>query len=187
MIVNKLPMEDAFIIHLHKREDDRGYFGRLWCQEEFGKMGLDTNIVQINNSMNRKKGTLRGLHFQRPPKAEAKIVRCIRGGIWDVIVDIRKDSKTYGEWFGEELTAENRKMMYVPKGFAHGFISLTKDSEIIYLVTEFYSSEHEGILGWNDPFHGIVWPVQPVVVSEKDNDVPLWKDSATIYENEAIK
>jgi dTDP-4-dehydrorhamnose 3,5-epimerase len=183
MIVNKLPMEDAFIIHLHKREDDRGYFGRLWCQEEFGKMGLDTNIVQINNSMNRKKGTLRGLHFQGPPKTETKIVRCIRGVIWDVIVDIRKDSKTYGEWFGEELTAENRKMMYVPKGFAHGFISLTNDSEIIYLVTEFYSPEYENALRWDDPFHGIEWPMQPQVISEKDNNIPNWQDNFAISED----
>ena len=173
-------LNDAYLIDLEKRGDERGFFARYWCKNEFENHGLDSNIVQINNSRSASKGTLRGLHFQYPPKAETKIVRCISGAIWDVIVDIRKNSSTYGQWFGAELNEYNRTMLYVPKGFAHGFVSLTDESEIIYLVTEFYSKESEGILRWNDPFHGIKWPVDPTIISEKDNNSPNWNISKAI-------
>ena len=176
MKFTELPLKGSYTIDLEKSEDDRGFFARYWCWEEFRGMGLITNIVQINNSMSRYKGTLRGLHLQRPPKAEAKIVRCIRGAIWDVIVDIRANSKTYSQWFGAELNAENRTMMYIPSGFAHGFISLTDNAEIIYLVSEFYSPKHEVCLRWNDPFHGIEWPLQPTVLSDKDAEADDWVD-----------
>lgn len=173
----------AYTIDLDKREDNRGFFSRYWCKNEFTEKGLDSTIVQINNSMNRQKGTLRGLHFQRPPKAETKIVRCIRGAIWDVIVDIRIGSSTYGKWYAMELNEGNRTMMYVPKGFAHGFISISKNTEIIYLVSEFYSPEHENILRWDDPFHGIEWPIQPQIISNKDNNAPNWQDNFAISED----
>ena len=176
MIFNKLPVLGAYTIELDKKDDERGFFSRFWCEKEFKDLNLDTSIVQINNSLSTKKATLRGLHFQYPPKAETKIVRCINGSIWDVIVDIRLESKTYGKWYGAELSSENRTMMYVPKGFAHGFISLTDNSEIIYLVTEFYSQKNESALRWNDPFHGIEWPIKPEVVSEKDSIVSDWND-----------
>ena len=176
----ELPLKGAFTIGLERREDKRGFFARYWCKQELNSLGLDTNIVQINNSRSKYKGTLRGLHFQYPPKAETKIIRCIRGSIWDVIVDIRKDSKTYGEWYGTELNEENGSMLYVPKGFAHGFVSLSDNSEIIYLVTEYYSPEAEGTLRWNDPFHGIKWPLEPKIISEKDVNVPNWNINKAI-------
>tara|TARA_Y100001958_G_scaffold30445_1_gene19586 strand:+ start:3181 stop:3735 length:555 start_codon:yes stop_codon:yes gene_type:complete len=183
MIFNKLPVLGAYTIELDKKDDERGFFSRFWCEKEFKDLNLDTSIVQINNSLSTKKATLRGLHFQYPPKAETKIVRCINGSIWDVIVDIRLESKTYGKWYGAELSSENRTMMYVPKGFAHGFISLTDNSEIIYLVSEFYSQKNESALRWNDPFHGIKWPIKPEVVSEKDSIVSDWNDLKGIKEH----
>ena len=181
MIFKSLPLKGAYKIDLEKHGDSRGFFARYWCKNESKELGLVTNIVQINNSMSRYKGTLRGLHFQRPPKAEIKIIRCIRGSIWDVIVDIRKDSKTYGKWYGTELNESNRSMLYVPKGFAHGFVSLTDNSEIIYLVTEFYNQEHEDILRWDDPFHGIDWPIQPQEISEKDAGVDDWVEKKQLF------
>jgi dTDP-4-dehydrorhamnose 3,5-epimerase len=180
MKFRELPLKGAYTIDLEKHEDDRGFFARYWCQKEFDKIGMDTSIVQINNSLSRKRGTLRGLHFQRPPKSETKILRCICGAIWDVIVDVRVNSPTYGQWFGTELNAENRIMMYVPKGFAHGFISLTDESEIIYLVTELYSSIHEDTLRWDDPFHGIEWPIEPTVLSDKDAEVEDWHEKKAV-------
>lgn len=179
MIINNLPLDGAFIIDLKKIKDERGFFSRYWCKNLFLENKLDNNISQINTSFSRKMGTLRGLHFQSPPKAETKIVRCIKGSIWDVIVDIRKNSKTYGDWYGTELNDNNRRMLYIPKGFAHGFISLQDKTEIIYLVSEFYSHEHEKALRWNDSFHKINWPMNPKVISEKDLNIPDWdhKDS----------
>jgi len=180
MIFKETYLSGSYTIDLDKNGDNRGFFARYWCHEEFEEMGLDSTILQINNSFSAQKGTLRGLHFQRPPKAETKVVRCIKGAIWDVIVDIRKDSKTYGEWFGEEITAENRTMMYVPKGFAHGFISLTNNSEIIYMLSESYSPKHEDTLRWNDSFHNIKWLIEPKVISKKDSEADDWDDNKAI-------
>src|SRR5262245_26904400 len=132
-------LKGAYIIELEKREDDRGFFARTFCVSEFGKLGLDSAIVQINNSLSVYKGTLRGMHYQLAPKAETKIVRCIKGSLYDVAVDLRKESSTYLKWVGVEISAENRKMLYVPKGFAHGFVTLQENTEAFYLVTEFYS------------------------------------------------
>ena len=126
----------------------------------------------MNNSLNRYKGTLRGIHYQLPPKSETKIVRCIKGSLWDVALDLRKDSPTFGNWFGEELSANNRKMMYIPKGFGHAFITLEDDTEIIYLATEFYSSENERIVRWDDSRFSISWPIEPKVMSDKDSTAP---------------
>jgi dTDP-4-dehydrorhamnose 3,5-epimerase len=129
---------------------------------------LEYEIVQINNSLTEKMHTLRGLHYQLPPRAEVKIVSCIRGSLFDVILDIREGSSTFGEWFGVELSAENRRMLYVPRGFAHGFMTLEDHTEAFYLLTEFYSPELERGIRWNDPKFGIRWPAEPRVVSEKD-------------------
>jgi len=180
MIFSSLPLAGGYLINLEKRKDDRGFFARYFCEREFADHGLETRWSQINNSMSKHKGTLRGLHFQRPPKAEVKVVRCLRGAIWDVIVDLRKDSATYGKWFGTELNEENRTMMYIPIGFAHGFISLTENAEILYLVSESYSVEHENTLRWDDPFHGIQWPIKVSFISEKDKFVSDWHDNKAI-------
>jgi len=177
----ELPLKLAYTVDLEKRGDERGFFARYWCQNEFSKLGLDANIVQINNSMSRYKGTIRGLHFQRPPKAETKIVRCIRGSIWDVIVDIRSESPTYGDWYGFELNEDNRTMMYIPKGFAHGFQTMVDNVELLYLHSEFYSKEDEGGLLYNDKDVAIDWPMPVSEISEKDKLHP------TLNELEPIK
>jgi len=169
-------LQGNYLIDLDLLEDERGFFARYFCEKEFSNVGLNTRWVQINNSMSCDVGTLRGLHFQCPPNAEVKLVRCIRGSIWDVVVDLRKASKTYGKWFGTTLSDKNRTMIYVPKGFAHGFVSLESDSEILYLVSDFYAPETEGTLIWNDPDVGIQWPMQPKVLSGKDLQGKLLRD-----------
>jgi dTDP-4-dehydrorhamnose 3,5-epimerase len=166
------PLDEACTIELEKRGDDRGFFARFFCEKEFGDAGLETQFVQINNSLTAKKGTLRGLHYQLPPAAEVKVVRCLRGALYDVIVDLRAGSPTFGKWFGAELTADNRTMMYVPRGFAHAFVTLTDDTEALYLVSAFYSPENERGVRFNDPAVGIEWPVEPVEISEKDRNWP---------------
>lgn len=162
------PLKGAYTIELEKRGDDRGFFARAFCVNEFENAGLDKSVVQINNSLSAIKGTLRGMHFQLAPKSETKLVRCIRGSLFDVIVDLRRNSPTFLKWFGAELSAENRVAMYVPKGFAHGFLTLEKDTEAFYLVTEFYAPELERGIRYNDPAIGIQWPFEPSLISDKD-------------------
>jgi len=168
MRYTKTPLLGSFLIDLVPFEDERGFFSRLACVQEFKNAGLDERLVQVNNSYNRYKGTLRGLHYQVSPCQETKIVRCIRGSIWDVIVDLREESATFGKWFGHTLTSENRTMMYVPKGFAHGYISLEDDSEIFYFTSEGYSKENERGICWDDQTLAIKWPIPPLHISEKD-------------------
>jgi dTDP-4-dehydrorhamnose 3,5-epimerase len=170
MIFSENPLRGSYTILPEPLFDERGFFSRYFCENEFAAQGLNTRWMQINNSMSLEKGTLRGLHFQNPPHAEVKMVRCIRGAVWDVIVDLRKGSQTFGKWFGVELTAENRNMMYVPKGFAHGFISLTSNSELIYMVSNLYASEAEQTLLWSDEEIDITWPLRPLKISEKDSN-----------------
>ena len=158
----------AFLIDLEKRGDDRGFFARAFCEKEFAAHRLVTHFVQVNNSLSAQKGTLRGMHYQLAPKAETKLVRCIRGALYDLILDLRPGSATFGQSFGAELSAENRRMMYVPKGFAHGFITLADDTEAFYFVDEFYAPECERGVRWNDPRFGLAWPLAPVVLSDKD-------------------
>ena len=172
MKYNENPLLGSYLIDLEPRVDDRGFFARYFCQNEFEKQGLNSTWVQINNSLSIEAGTVRGLHYQRPPQTEVKLVRCLQGAIWDVIVDLRNDSMTFGKWFGAELTAQNRTMMYVPKGFAHGFISLEPNSEILYLVSATYAQESEGTLLWNDETVAIQWPISPKCISEKDAKAP---------------
>jgi len=166
------PLKGAYLIELEKRGDDRGFFARFFCINEFDRAGLRRDVVQINNSISRDKGTLRGLHYQLAPKAEDKIVRCIRGSLLDVIVDLRPESPTFLQHFQVELSAENRTSLFVPKGFAHGFITLEDNTEAFYLVTEFYAPDRERGLRYNDPKLGIKWPMAPVVISDKDNKWP---------------
>lgn len=177
MKFTELPLPGAFLIDLEKREDERGFFARTFCLNEFKHHQLDANVVQINNSLSADKGTLRGMHYQLAPKAETKIVRCIKGSLFDVIVDLRKESPTFLKWFGAELSAENRRMMYVPKGFAHGFVTLEAHTEVFYLVSEFYAPDMERGIRYNDPAIGIEWPVQPEVVSDKDLKHPDFNEA----------
>jgi dTDP-4-dehydrorhamnose 3,5-epimerase len=177
MIFTETPLKGAYTIDLEKRGDDRGFFARFFCVNEFEKLGLDNKIVQINNSTSKDKGTLRGIHYQLAPKAETKIIRCLKGSFYDVIVDLRKESDTFLKWFGVELNEDNRTMLYVPKGFAHSFITLTDNSEAFYLVTEFYAPQYERGLRWNDPAINIKWPIQPVIISEKDKNHPDFNEN----------
>ena len=180
MKFTNLPLRGACLVDLEKREDGRGFFSRYFCRNEFLSNGLEANIEQINTSLTTSRSTLRGLHFQRPPHTESKVVRCISGAIWDVVLDIRKNSETYGQWFGTKLDACNRTMMYVPPGFAHGFITLTDTAEVLYLVSAAYAPDSEGTVRWNDPFHGIAWPEEPLQISEKDKSVSDWTDNNSI-------
>jgi dTDP-4-dehydrorhamnose 3,5-epimerase len=164
------PIEGVFTIDLEKRGDERGFFARVFCEKEFADHGLVTHFVQVNNSLSAEKGTLRGMHYQLAPHAEVKLVRCIRGSLYDVVLDLRPDSPTFGQSFGAELSAENRRMMYVPKGFGHGFITLEEDTEAFYFVDAFYAPQHERGVRYNDPKFAIHWPTEPAVVSEKDQN-----------------
>jgi dTDP-4-dehydrorhamnose 3,5-epimerase len=168
MIYRSTPLAGAFVIELEKRGDDRGFFARVFCREEFAARGLSNRFVQINDSLSARRGTLRGMHYQLPPNAETKLVRCIRGALWDCILDLRPGSPSFGQWYGEELSAENRRMMYVPKGFGHGFVTLSDDTEAFYLVDEPYAPDRERGVRWNDPAFGIRWPLEPTVLSERD-------------------
>ena len=166
------PLAGAYLIDLEKRGDERGFFARAFCRREFAEIGLETEFVQINNSLSATRGTLRGMHYQLEPAAEVKLVRCVAGALWDVILDLRPGSATVGRWFGAELSAQSRRMMYAPKGFAHGFVTLADDTEAFYLVSAFYAPDLERGVRWNDPHFGIEWPLAPAVISDKDRDRP---------------
>jgi dTDP-4-dehydrorhamnose 3,5-epimerase len=168
VIFVETPLGGAYVVELEKRGDDRGFFARAFCEREFAAKNLATRFVQVNDSLSAQRGTLRGMHYQLAPKAETKLVRCIRGALHDVILDLRPGSATFGRSFGADLTAENRRMMYVPRGFAHGFVTLADDTEAFYFTDEFYAPEQERGVRWNDPHFGIHWPIAPVVLSEKD-------------------
>ena len=168
MIFNQTPLLGAYTIDLEKRGDNRGFFARVFCQEEFAKHNLITQFLQVNNSLSAKKGTLRGMHYQLPPAAEVKVVRCIKGALFDVILDLRPNSPTFKKWYVAELNAENRRMMYVPRGFAHGLVTLSDDTEVLYWVSAFYSPENERGVRFDDPAIGIDWPISPSETSEKD-------------------
>jgi dTDP-4-dehydrorhamnose 3,5-epimerase len=172
MIFTETPLSGAYVIELDKQSDERGFFARVFCEREFADHGLASRFVQVNNSLARGKGTLRGLHYQLPPSAEAKAVRCIRGSFYDVIVDLREKSPTFEQHFGIELSAENRRMLYAPKGLAHGFITLEANTETFYFADEFYAPERERGIRWDDPRFGIEWPLEPAVISEKDRGHP---------------
>ncbi|MBU0534976.1 dTDP-4-dehydrorhamnose 3,5-epimerase [Patescibacteria group bacterium] len=169
MIFTETPIPGLFIIDLEKREDERGFFARFYCENQFKNHGLEGKIVQINNSLTKERHTLRGMHYQLPPAAEIRVARCLKGATYDMSLDLRSGSLTFGKSFGIELTAENRRMMYIPKGFAHGFMTMEKDTEFLYLVSEFYTLDKERIIRWNDPKFDLKWPYEPKHISEKDS------------------
>jgi dTDP-4-dehydrorhamnose 3,5-epimerase len=172
MIFTETKLKGAFVIDLEKHEDERGFFARTWCQNEFNTHGLNTRIVQCNISFNKKKGTLRGMHYQIAPFREVKVVRCTAGSLYDVIIDLRPDSRTYRKYFGIELNDKNRRMLYIPEDFAHGFLTLSDDCEVFYQMSEFYSPDHSRGHRWNDPAFAIKWPVKPRLINERDNTYP---------------
>ena len=172
MIFIETQLKGALVIEPERIADERGFFARTWCQKEFASHGLETRLVQCNISDNPKKGTLRGMHFQTAPCEEVKIVRCTRGKIYDVIIDLRPGSATFKKWFGVALNEEKRNMVYIPKGFAHGFITLLDQAEVFYQMSEFYSPDHARGVRWNDPSFGIHWPAEVRLISERDNRYP---------------
>lgn len=178
MIFEPTPLQGAYLISLEKRGDNRGFFARFFCEAEFRAQGLVPQFTQVNTSLSAKAGTLRGMHYQLPPSAEVKVVRCMRGALFDVIVDLRAGSPTFGKWFGAELNDDNRLMMYVPKGFAHGFVTLRDDVEALYFVSDPYAQQAERGLRWDDPAIGIAWPVTPTEISAKDL---AWPDLDPVF------
>jgi len=172
MIFRETKLKDAFLIELEKMEDERGFFARTFCQEEFKAHGLNPNLVQCSISFNKKKGTLRGMHYQVAPYQEAKLVRCTQGSVYDVIIDLCPDSLTFKKWVAVELTAENRRMLYIPKGFAHGFQTLEDNTEVFYQMSEFYSPESSKGIRWDDPAFNIHWPCNKRIISTRDKQYP---------------
>jgi dTDP-4-dehydrorhamnose 3,5-epimerase len=173
MLFTETELPGAFVIDLERREDERGFFARAWCQEEFRAHGLDTRVSQCNVSFNERAATLRGLHYQMAPHAEVKLVRCTRGAVYDVIVDLRPESEMYTRWVAVELSEENRRMLYVPEGFAHGYLTLADATETFYQVSVPYAPGAERGARWNDPAFGIEWPQSDrLVISEKDRSWP---------------
>ncbi len=176
MKITPLEIPAVHLIELEQRRDARGFFARLSCQAEVAEAGLTGNWLQINNSLTADAGVVRGLHFQRPPSAEVKMVRCVRGAIFDVAVDLRDGSPSFGQWVGRTLTADSRDMLYIPEGFGHGFQSLEPDSEIIYFNTANYAPELEGGVRYDDADIGIDWPLPISFTSERDNALPSLRD-----------
>ncbi len=174
MLFTPMKIKDAFVVDLTPIGDERGFVSRVFCQKEFVDNGLDPRVMQINNSYNADKGTLRGLHYQRPPFQETKLVRVVRGSLWDVIVDLRQDSPTFGQWDAVTLTAEKRNMIMVPRGCAHGIITLEDHTEMLYFVSEHYAPKYERGLKWDDPKFNIEWPIVPNIISDKDKANPYF-------------
>jgi len=168
-------LKGAFIIEIERNEDERGFFARSWCQREFESHRLNSNLAQCNISFNKKRGILRGMHYQAAPHEEVKLVRCTMGAIFDVIIDIRKSSSTYLHWFSVELNSENRRGLYIPEGFAHGFQTLKDNTEVFYMMGEFYHPECERGIRWDDPMFKIEWPIETKIISSKDQSYPDWK------------
>jgi dTDP-4-dehydrorhamnose 3,5-epimerase len=173
MYFHPLPLEGAYIIEQKTFQDDRGLFARIFCQHELQEIGHTKPIVQINHSITFEKGTLRGMHFQCPPRAEIKLVKCISGSVFDVMVDLRTLSPTFGKWHGEVLSSDNMKIVYIPEGFAHGFQTLAENVELLYLHTEYYDPEYESGVAFDDPDMGIDWPLPITMISAKDRNLPL--------------
>jgi dTDP-4-dehydrorhamnose 3,5-epimerase len=175
MIFEETKLKGAFIVDIKRLEDERGFFARTYCHKEFSEHGMMFGVLQTNMSTNRVKGTLRGMHYQKNPYQETKFVRCIKGALYDVIVDLRPESPTYKEWIGVELSEDNQRAIFVPKDFAHGFITLIDDTTIFYMASQFYTPGAESGIRWNDPALRIEWPVKPQIISVKDSS---WNDFA---------
>jgi len=176
MKFQKTSLAGLWLIELELREDERGFLARTYCENEFGAQGLNTRWRQCNLTLTKKRGTIRGMHYQEEPQPEVKLIRCSAGAIYDVVVDIRRDSSTFAKCEGFELTSENRKMLYVPAGFAHGFQTLMDNCEVFYHMSDFYVAELARGIRWDDPRVGIKWPLETVCVSERDRNWPLLKE-----------
>lgn len=172
MIFNKTDLPGVIEIQMEPLRDERGFFARSWCEKEFQEHNLNPRLVQCSISFNEKKGTLRGIHYQAEPFPEAKLVRCTRGSLYDIALDLRRDSPSYLRWIGVELTAENRRALYIPEGCAHGFLTLEENTEALYHMSEFYHPEAARGVRWNDPAFGIVWPGKVEVMSDRDRNYP---------------
>jgi len=173
MIFAQAPLPGAFLVDMELLADERGFFARAYCLDEFAAQGLGTPLQQCSVSYNARKGTLRGLHHQAAPHQEHKLVRCTAGVIFDVIVDVRPHSSHYRRWFGIELSAQNRRALFIPPGVAHGFVTLSDDAEVYYMISVPHAPEHAQGFRWNDPAFGIAWPVSPSVISPRDAAYPL--------------
>lgn len=182
MIFRETPLQDLVVIELERLHDMRGFFARSWCEREFEEHGLDAALKQCNVSYNRHRGTLRGMHFQRPPYGETKLVRCTQGAIWDVVVDMRRSSPSYLKHFAIELNPDNRSMLYIPKGFAHGFVTLQDDTEAFYQMSTFFEAGAGSGFRWDDPGISIPWPeLGELVISDKDRALPTYDPSHPIF------
>ena len=168
-----LPIHGAFLVVAEPHHDERGAFGRLWCREEFARAGLDAGPAQVNVGVNPRRGTLRGLHYQAAPDLEAKLVRCPRGAVWDVIVDLRDDAPTWRRWHAEELAANVPRALFIPAGCAHGYLTLEDDTEVEYFASVPYAAGSARGIRWDDPAIGIKWPFAPALISERDRSWPL--------------
>lgn len=180
MIFTQTPLSGAYVIDPEPRADVRGLFARTWCHDEFTAHGLDTRVAQCSASFNHKRGTLRGMHYQAPPFAEVKLVRCTRGAILDVIIDLRRGSPTFLKHFAVELTQDNRRSLYIPEGFAHGFQTLADDTEVYYQMTTTYSPGHARGVRWNDPAFAIRWPIGNPTMHERDAGYPDFAETALV-------
>ena len=178
MIFQETKLKGAFVIEPERIEDERGFFATNWSQREFAAQGLNATFVESNASLSLKKGTLRGMHFQSAPHAQAKLVRCTQGAIYDAIIDLRADSPTFKEWVAVELTAANGHLLYVPEGFAHGFQTLAPNTEVFYLVSACYAPESAGGVRWNDPAFAIQWPEDSLTIIQRDRDYPDFDPAA---------
>ena len=178
MIFVETELPGAYVVELEKREDERGFFARTWCEREFRQHNLNPLTVQCNISFNKRKGTLRGMHYQVAPVAEAKLVRCAQGAIYDVIIDLRQESPTFKRYLGVRLTAQNYKMLYVPEGFAHGFQTLEDNTEVFYQMSEYYAPQSARGVRWNDPAFKIEWPIREPMMADRDRNYPDFNDNA---------
>jgi dTDP-4-dehydrorhamnose 3,5-epimerase len=176
MIFHETKLQGVFEIHLDPKPDERGFFARAWCQEEFASHRLNPRVVQCSVSFNVRKGTLRGLHYQAVPYPETKVVRCTRGALYDVVLDLRPQSPTFKDWMAVVLTATNRRMVYVPEGCAHGFLTLEDETEVFYQMSEFYHAECAQGVRWDDPAFQIVWPGEVAVIAARDRTYPNWEE-----------
>ncbi len=174
MIFTKTKIEGIYMLEPEPKTDERGYFQRMYCVNEFANQGIDFKIVQINQAMSLRKGTIRGPHMQKPPKSEDKLMQCIRGSIFDVSIDFRKESPTFGQWVGNLLSKKNKKMVFIPKGIMHGYQVLEDNTIVQYPVSQFYSPDDVIGIRWDDPFFKIEWPIKDVIISKIDKSWPLF-------------
>jgi len=179
MIFHEIALKDAYVIEPEPFQDSRGMFARIFCKNELSAINHSKEIVQVNHSINMKRGAVRGIHFQKPPKAEIKFVKCIKGSVYDVIIDLRRNSPTFLKWHGEDLTEKNMLMLFIPEGFAHGFQTIEPESELLYFHTEFYEPRFESGIRHDDPLIGVTWPLEVTEISKRDLEHPLLNDDFT--------